>query len=214
MNGTTWALKTGYPTEHYRDIPESLIPSNSFESELGDWTVSANATLTRKLAKGYYFSDTVTQGQAYGRVAFTPLNDATDYSITSGKIYIAPDGGYYASAAIRPANANSTGDTYKLRVDFYDGNNALMPVYTDALTGQLTTAKYAGDGTLNTSATLATIRTASITPALTDRWFYVAKSFTAGSIQGAVYAILSITCTHPSSASAKAFDVDRVIFRR
>lgn len=214
MNGTTWALKTGYPTEHYRDIPESLIPSNSFESELGDWTVSANATLTRKLAKGYYFSDTVTQGQAYGRVAFTPLNDATDYSITSGKIYIKPDSGYYASAAIRPANANSTGDTYKLRVDFYDGNNALMPVYTDALTGQLTTAKYAGDGTLNTSATLATIRTASITPALTDRWFYVAKSFTAGSIQGAVYAILSITCTHPSSASAKAFDVDRVIFRR
>lgn len=214
MNGTTWALKTGYPTDRYRDLTESLIPSNSFERDLGDWVASANATLTRKLAKGYYFSDTVTQGQAYCRVAFTPLNDATDYSITSGKIYITPDSGYYASAAIRPANANSAGDTYKLRVDFYDSNNTLMPVYTDNLTGKLTTSKFAGDGTTNTAATLATVRTSSITPTLTDRWFYVSKTFTSGSIQGAVYAILSITSTHPSSASAKAFDVDRVVFRQ
>jgi hypothetical protein len=214
MNGTTWALKTGYPTEHYRDIPESLIPANSFERDLGEWAASSNATLTRKLAKGYYFSDMVTQGQSYCRVAFTPLNDATAYSITSGKIYMNPDGGYYASAAIRPVNTYVSGDTYTLRVDFYDGNNTLMPVYTDALTGQLTTNKYDGDGTTNTAANLATIRTAAISPTLNDRWFYVAKSFTSGSIQGAVYAILSITCTHASSASAKAFDVDRVVFRQ
>jgi hypothetical protein len=223
MQGTTWALKTGYPTESYRDLTESLIPSNSFEKDLGTWVASSNATLTRKVSKGYYLSDTVTQGQAYCTVAFTPLNDATAYSITSDKIYISPDGGYYASAAIRPSNANSTGDTYTLRVDFYDGNNTLIPVYTDNLTGQLTTNKYDGgyasNGSaippaLNTAANLTTIRSASITPALTDRWFYVAKTFTAGSIQGAVYAILSVTCTHASSASAKAFDIDRIVFRR
>ena len=212
--GNTWALKTGYPTESYRDLTESLIPSNSFEKDLGTWAASANATLTRKVVKGYYFSDTVTQGQAYCTVAFTPLNDATAYSITSDKIYLSPDGGYYASAAIRPSNANSAGDTYTLRVDFYDGNNSLMTVYTDNVTGQLTTSKYAGDGTTNTAATLSTIRTAAITPTLTDRWFYVSKTFSAGSIQGAVYAILSVTCTHASSASAKAFDIDRVVFRR
>jgi len=223
MQGTTYAIKTGYPTESYRDLTESLIPANSFETSLGSWSVSSNATLTRKVAKGYYSSDTVTHGQAYCTVAFTPLNDATAYSITSDKIYISPDGGYYASAAIRPSNANSAGDTYTLRVDFYDGNNTLMPVYTDNITHQLTTNKYDGGyalngaaipPALNTSANLTTIRSASITPALTDRWFYISKTFTSGSIQGAVYAILSVTCTHASSASAKAFDIDRVVFRR
>jgi hypothetical protein len=223
MQGTTWALKTGYPIDSYRDLTESLIPSNSFEKDLGTWAVSSNATLTRKVAKGYYSSDTVTHGQAYCTVAFTPLNDATAYSITSDKIYLYPDGGYYASAAIRPSNANSAGDTYTLRVDFYDGNNTLIPVYTDNITHQLTTNKYDGgyalNGSavppaLNTSVTLSTIRSASITPTLTDRWFYLSKTFTAGSIQGAAYAILSVTCTHASSASAKAFDIDRVVFRR
>jgi hypothetical protein len=214
MNGASWALKTGYPTESYRDLTESLIPSNSFEKDLGEWTATANATLTRRLAKGYYFSDTVTQGQAYCRVGYNLTNSSADYSITSGKIYINADGGYYASAALRVASTYSVGDTFKLRVDFYDGNDNMMPVYTDNITGQLTTSKFAGDGTTNTAATLATIRTVSIAPTTTDRWYYLSKTFSAGSIQGAVYAIVSITSSPVANNFSKAFDVDRVVFRQ
>jgi len=214
MNGTSWALKTGYPTEEYKDIPESLIPSNSFESDIGEWTTTANTTLTRTLAKGYYFSDTVTQGQAYGKVDFNVINNATDYGITSGKIYITPDSGYYASVALRSGNQYVGGDTYTLRVDFYDGNDVIIPVYTDNLSGQLTTAKFAGDGTTNTSVSLSTIRTATISTVRQGYWSYLGKTFTAGSIQGAVYAKLSVMSSHTSIGFVKAFHIDRVVFRR
>jgi hypothetical protein len=213
IHGSTWALKTGLPTEEYKDLTESLVSNNSFETSLGGWTASSNATLSRRIAKGYLFSDTVTHGQAYCRVSYNSTSSTTPYSITSDKIYIDNDKGFYASAAIRPSTAASVNDTYTLRVDFYNGNDVLMPVYTDNQTGQLTTSKYDGTGSINTSATLSTIRTSAITPDLTDRWFYVSKTFNGGSVQGAVYAILSITCTPVSSASAKSFDVDRIVFR-
>ena len=213
-NGTSWALKTGYPTEPYRDLPESLVLSNSFESDLGEWTLSANTTLSRVLAKGYYFSDTVTHGQAYGVLNYSAVNTVTPYSMTSGKIYLKPDSGYYASVALRAGNSVSTGDAYTLSVDFYDGNDAIMPVYTDNLTGQLTTDKFAGNGTTNTSVTLSTIRSASISTVRQGYWSYLSKTFTAGSIQGAVYAKLKITSTPVSNAAGKSIHVDRIVFRR
>jgi hypothetical protein len=214
MNGTSWALKTGYPTEAYRDLPESLVLSNSFESDIGEWTLSANTVLSRVLAKGYYFSDTVTHGQAYAIVNYSAVNTTTPYSMTSDKIYLQPDSGYYASVALRAGNSVSTGDTYTLSVDFYDGNDAIMPVYTDALTGQLTTSKFAGNGTTNTSVTLSTIRSASISTVRQGYWSYLAKTFSAGSIQGAVYAKLKITSTPVSNPAGKSIHVDRIVFRR
>jgi hypothetical protein len=214
MNGTSWALKTGYPTEAYLDLPESLVLSNSFESDIGVWTLSANTVLSRVLAKGNYFSDTVTHGQAYGVLNYSAVNTTTPYSMTSDKIYIQPDSGYYASVALRAGNSVSTGDTYTLSVDFYDGNDALMPVYTDNLTGQLTTTKFDGDGAANTSVTLSTVRSASMNTVRQGYWSYLSKTFSAGSIQGAVYAKLKLTATPVSNPAGKSVHVDRIVFRR
>lgn len=211
-NGTSWAIKTGYPTDKYRDLTESLIPNNSFETTLGDWT-GTNSTLTRVVATGSTIGDVVTSGQAYAAVTTAGSSGNIPFKIVSPRVYISPDGGYYASAAIRPANSNSA-VSYTLEVQFYDNNNTLIPVYTDNVTGQYTSNKYDGTGTLNsvTSTTAARTVTKSITAL--DRWSYISKTFSAGSIQGAVSAILTITCTPTTYASGQAFHVDRVVFRQ
>ena len=213
--GSSWTLKTGFPTESYGDLTESLIPSNSFETSLGGWTTtSSNTTLTRYLAKGSTFSDVVTHGQAYCGVAYSATSTTTPYNITSEKIYLSPDGGYYASIALRPRTSSSLGDTYTLRVDFYDSNNAAIPVYTDNVTGQYTSSKYDSLGSLNTVVSTTAARTASRVISYLDRWSYLSKTFAVGTIQGAAYAILTVTATPVSAPTAKGFDIDRVVFRQ
>jgi hypothetical protein len=213
--GSSWTIKPGFPTESYRDLTESLIPSNSFETSIGGWTTtSANTTLTRYVAKGNIFSDTVTHGQAYCGVAYSATSTTTPYNIKSEKIYLKPDGGYYASVALRPRTSSSLGDTYTLRVDFYDSNDAVIPVYTDNITGQYTSSKYDSLEVINTVVSTTAARTASRVINYLDRWSYLAKTFAVGTIQGAAYAILTVTVTPISAVTAKGFDIDRVTFRQ
>ncbi|CAB4122160.1 hypothetical protein UFOVP27_80 [uncultured Caudovirales phage] len=211
-NGSSWAIKTGHPTDEYVDLAASIIPANSFETSLGGWT-GTNSTLSRIVASGSLLGDVVTSGQAYCKVTTAGSAGNIPFKIVSEKVYMNPDGGYYASAAIRPSNANSTG-SYTLEVQFYDSNNTVMPVYTDNITAQYTSSKYDGSGILNTVVSTSAARTVTRTITALDRWSYISKTFSVGSIQGAAYAILTVTASPATFVAGQAFGIDRVVFRQ
>jgi hypothetical protein len=128
--GSTWAIKKGIPLEEFTgELTASLVPSASFERDLGSWTGS-NSSLIRVYAKGLAFLDNVTQGTAYCKVTTTRTSGSADksFGITSGPIPVYSNRGYYTSVAIRPENAASLG-TYTLRVDFYKSDGTLINAY-------------------------------------------------------------------------------------
>ena len=181
--GATYAVKTGVPDVGYTDLTESLIPSASFEKDLGQWVaVGTSATLTRTVSKGYLLGDTVTQGQAYCTVS--NAGAVTTFGLKTSNVYITANGGYYASAAIRPGT-NAVSGTYTLSVLFYNAANTLL--YTG------TTTK-----TFNQ----------------TSRWNYILGTYPINSITGATYAVLQISYTTTTGNANQNFQVDRVVFRQ
>ena len=144
MAGTSWAIKPGLPTKEYTDIEGSLIPANSFESSLGDWTAS-NSTLSRVISTGSIMGDSAISGQAYAKVTTAGSSGNKPYGLVSAKIPIMATGGYYASVAVRPVASNATGD-YILILDFFDANNNLVysKMNTKSVT-QLTRWAYIAD---------------------------------------------------------------------
>ena len=210
--GSTWAIKPGYPTEDYPDLIESLIPSASFEKDLGQW-VAINSTLNRVISRGSIFGDFTSHGAAYCLVTSLGTGTLTkNFGVTTSAVNIVPNNGYYASAAIRPANANSTGP-YSLRVDFYDSNNNIVNVYIDSKTGQYTTSSTSYDGTANTICT-DTERVTTINITHTDRWSYIANTFPAGSTVGAAYVKFVVDFLPTAWVAGQAFHVDRCVFRQ
>jgi len=192
--GTTYCVKPGYPTLEYRgELTASLIPSASFEKDLGEW-VGTNSTLTRIETEGTLANDTTVQGTSYCRVKSTKVSSSGDntWTITTSTLPIQEQAGYYASVAVRPS-VNSYG-TYTLNVKFYGPDNSIIHDY-------------------NESVTLS----ATVDPGLKDpstRWNYIAGVFPATEIQGASHAVLKVTCTPTAFHAGQYFDIDRCVFRQ
>ena len=186
--GSSWCVKPGMPTLTYPDLTASLIPSASFERDLGSWA-GVNSTISRVVSRGSYFGDNLTHGSAYCLVKTSGTGTSTKtFGITSGHIPVVPGTGYYASVALRPANTDSIGQ-YTLTVNFYDANGVLIPATT---------------GTRSV--------TANITQ--TNRWAYLANTFSAATTVNASYAIYSISYTPSAFYADQAFGIDRCVFRQ
>jgi hypothetical protein len=208
--GANWGINTGSASATYADLPGAKISSSSFENDLNGW-VAVNSTLARKIAGGTLLADNVTHGQGYARVTTAGSSSAKPFGIKTGKIYIVPDAGYYASIAVRPVNSNSLG-SYSLEVDYYDLNDNVIVVYQDNITGYKTTNSKDATGASNTVVTAAA-RTKTVSITHTERWAYIGNSFPVSSITGAAYAIVNITFSPTTYVAGQAFDIDRVVFR-
>ena len=208
--GASWGINSGLDSAAYEDLPGAKIPASSFETNLYGW-VAVNSTLARKIAGGTLLADNVTHGQGYCRVTTAGSSSAKPFGLKTGKIYLNPDAGYYASIAVRPVNSNSLGN-YSLVVDYYDLNDNVIVVYQDNLTNNKTTNSKDSTGANNTVITTAArTQTAAITH--TERWAYIGNSFPVSSITGAAYAIVSVTFSPTTYVAGQAFDIDRVVFR-
>ena len=210
--GATWGINPGINSALYEDLPGAKIPASSFELSLLGWE-AVNSTLVRKIAGGTLLADNVTHGQGYCRVTTAGSSSAIPFGIKTGKIYLNPDAGYYASIAVRPVNSDSLG-SYSLVVDYYDINDNVIVVYQDNITGNKTTNSMdnATPPAPNTVITTAA-RTQTTPITLTNRWAYIGNSFPVSSITGAAYAIVRITFSPTTYVSGQAFDIDRVVFR-
>jgi hypothetical protein len=206
--GSSWCIKTGAAYPDYEDLTESLIVSASFEKDLGNWK-GTNSVLTRNIAQGSLFEDTLTHGQAYCVVTNTGTPGTFGIKVTD--VDINPNGGYYISMAIKPVEA--AGD-YTLTVRFYDANFDEVIVYTDNVTDRYTTSSLDQLGEANTISTdEARVKTFTITD--TSRWAYIANTFPVSSITGASYVNISLDYTSDSGYTAmQAFYIDRVVFRQ
>jgi hypothetical protein len=208
--GSTWGVNAGIDSSVYEDLPDAKIPASSFETNLSGW-IAVNSTLARKIASGTLLADNVTHGQGYCRVTTAGSGSAIPFGIKTGKIYLTPDAGYYASIAVRPVNSDSLG-SYSLVVNYYDINDNVIVVYQDNITGNKTTNPLDSTGASNTVITTAA-RTQTVSITHTDRWAYIGNSFPVSSITGAAYAIVNITASPATYVSGQAFDIDRVVFR-
>ena len=184
--GSSWEIVPGNPTQTYKaELTESLIPSASFEKDLGSWS-GVNSTLTRVYSKGSLAGEFVVQGSAYCKVltSRTSGSGTFDFGITTANIPVFSNTGYYGSVAIRPENSNSTGD-YTLTVNFYSANGDLI----------------------STKDSVATITSL-------DRWAYLAVIAPASSTDGAAYAVYSVSFNPATFNATQAFHIDRAVFRR
>ena len=192
--GSTYCLKPGYPTLEYQgEIEASLIPSASFEKDLGEWS-GIDSFLRRVESLGTLTNDTTVQGTSYCRVTSTHASSSGDntWSIVTSSLAIQEEAGYYASVAIRPTT-DSYGD-YTLNVVFYGPDDSVIQTYTS-------------------TATFG----ATVDPELKDpseRWNYIAGVFPATEIQGSSYAILKVTADPTSFTAGQYFDIDRCVFRQ
>jgi hypothetical protein len=115
----------------------------------------------------------------------TNTPSVVSFGIYASNIYIPDDGSYYASVAVRPGNSDSAG-VYNLTVDFYNAFDAL--VYTKSVTKTVTS---------------------------TNRWAYIADTYSVSQIGGSSYAKLSVTATPTAGyITGQNFHVDRVVFRQ
>lgn len=211
-NGASWAVKPGTPTLDYPDLSSSLIPSASFEKDLGTWS-PVNSALKRVISGGTLSGDYVTHGAAYCLVTTAGSSGNKSFGITTAHIPIFGGNGYYSSVAIRPANSSSFG-TYKVRVDYYSAGGANIPVYY-GLVG--TNYVYSNSPVTFTGAysdVTVTYRESDVTITHADRWAFVNLVMPAYSTQGASYAVLTVTFTPATFNSAQAFHLDRVVFRQ
>jgi hypothetical protein len=190
-NGSSFAIKTGHEFYDYRELDQSLIPNSSFEKSLGSW-VGVGSTLARIVSRGAYYNENVTHGQAYCKV--TNSMAVLDFGIETSRIYIPDDGSYYASVAVRPGNANTAG-VYKLITTFYnlDGDTGMggsngQVVYTKTTTKTFTS---------------------------TDRWAYLADTYSIADIAGSAYVTIRVMATPTAGfIEGQNFHVDRVVFRQ
>lgn len=207
-SGSSYGIKTVGLVDDYKDIPSSLVPASSFEKNISGW-VGNNSTLTRVVALGTLFGDTTTQGQAYAKIT---TSGTGSFGTTSDKAYVIPNGGHYAAVAVRPTNADAYGQ-YTLRVDFYDAADNLINVYLDNLTDKYTTSAVDSESNPNTLVTDA-VRTKTVSISHSDRWAYIANVFPIGTLLGASYAKVSVTCSPTANVAGQSFDLDRVVFRQ
>ena len=208
----TWCVKPGTPTLDYPDLDKSLVPSASFEKDLGTWS-GIRSTLNRVISNGTLAGDFATHGAAYCLVTTAASSGNKTFGITTEHIPVFGGNGYYSSIAVRPANSSSYG-TYKLRVDYYSAGGAVIPVYY-GLVG--TNYIYSNITTVFTGAysdVTDTYREKTVTISHSDRWAFMNLVMPAYSTQGATYAILTVSFTPGTFNASQAFHLDRVVFRQ
>jgi hypothetical protein len=113
--GSTWSIVPGKSLTLFPELEESLIPSASFENDLGTWS-GISATLRRSVPRGTLFDETCSHGTAFCRVTATASNS---FGIASANIPVSGGSGYYASIAVKPENQDAYG-IYELTITFYD----------------------------------------------------------------------------------------------
>ena len=211
-NGSSWAVKPGTPTLDYPDLANSLIPSASFEKDLGTWS-PVNSKLQRVISGGTLSGNYVTHGAAYCLVTTAGSSGNTTFGITTAHIPVFGGNGYYNSVAIRPANANSLG-LYKVRINYYSAGGAAIPVYYGLVGANyvysISTAVFTGAYSDVTN----TYREQDVTITHTDRWAFVNLVMPAYATQGASYAILTVSYAPSTFNATQAFHLDRVVFRQ
>lgn len=189
--GSTWQVVAGYPSVTTPDLTDSLIPSASFEKDLGSW-VAESSTLSRVVSKGTIFGEYVTQGQAYCKVVTTHVSGTASFGIKTSSVPVKAGHGYYASVAVRPDNANTYG-TYTLTVTFYTATGAV--------------ATYGGTPTdAIFTHTLSTVNT-------TSRWANLSVMCPSNTTGAASYAVVEVVYQPSSFDASQAFHVDRAVFR-
>ena len=211
-HGSTWCLKPGIPTYDYPDLKESLIPSASFEKDLGKW-VGNNSGLNRVISRGTLSGDYVTHGAAYCRVGTHGTSNATKvFGIHTENISVYQGHGYYLSVALRPENSDSTG-TYTVRVDFYALGGTEVKVYYGEIDGAMqfspVTNVFTGSYTDRTDE----FRQKVVTISNTDRWSFVNLVMPAYTTENVSYAVLTVTYTPDTFVAGQAFHIDRAVFR-
>jgi hypothetical protein len=183
--GSSWCVKPGIPIEEYPDLVESLIPSASFEANLGEWS-GVNSNISRVVTEGSLSEDYTSHAAAYCKVLTEGTSGASKtFGITTGKIPMYSGRGYYASVALRPGNDLSFG-TYTLKLSFYNSTNVEL------------------DNSPAISTTTIVRR---------DRWAYLSAIAPASVTYGATYAKLSVSFTPDTFDATQTFHIDRAVFR-
>ena len=127
--GSTWSINTPTTLIGFPDVVNNLAPSGSFENSTYGWS-GVSASLTRTIARGSIFDETLVQGAAYCKVKASgtgTFGAITDY------ISVTPAKGYYLSIAVRPENEDSYG-TYVLSLKWYDLANNYLREKTNSIT--------------------------------------------------------------------------------
>jgi hypothetical protein len=194
-DSSAWKINPGVPRIQYPELTESLIPSASFERDLGDWQAK-DSTLARVVSGGSLLNDYTAHGQAYCLVTTTHGSGDPSFffGLESDKIYIRSGSGYYGSVAVRPANSNSLG-TYEIKVTFYDADDSVH--------------QYTPTGGSPTNAIF--FHTQNVT--LATRWAYLSIVAPGYTTSGAEYAIYEVNYKPVTFNASHAFHVDRAVFR-
>ncbi len=129
-NGSSWEIRSGFPTEQYKELELSVLDAPSFELTTTGW-LGQNALVSRSVTRGTLFDEYTTHGAAFGKV--TSTSDAATFGIYTENTYLATNAGYYASVAFKPENEDAYG-TYTLEVKFYDDFN--IPVVTKTVSSR------------------------------------------------------------------------------
>jgi len=127
--GSTWSINTPTTLIGFPDVVNNLAPSGSFENSTYGWS-GVSSSLTRTIARGSIFDETLVQGAAYCKVKASgtgTFGAITDY------IPVTPAKGYYLSIALRPENEDSYG-TYVLSLKWYDLANNYLREKTNSIT--------------------------------------------------------------------------------
>lgn len=125
-NGSSWEVRSGFPTEAYKELENSVLIAPSFELATTGWN-GQNASISRSLTRGTLFDEYTTHGAAFGKV--TSTSAATSFSAYTDNTTITTNAGYYASIAFKPENEDAYG-LYTLEVKFYDEYNIAVATKT------------------------------------------------------------------------------------
>lgn len=125
-NGSSWEIRSGFPTPPYLELSPSVLAAPSFENSTTGWN-GTNATISRSSTRGTLFDEYTTHGSAFGKV--TSSSAAASFAIYTDNVTIPTNAGYYASIAVKPENEDAYGN-YTLEVKFYDEFNIAVATKT------------------------------------------------------------------------------------
>jgi hypothetical protein len=192
-HGSTYCVKPGFPTKEYQgELVTSLIPSASFEKDLGEW-LGVTSILTRIQSTGTLAADTTVQGTSYCRVTSTKASSSGDnsWAIKTSHIPIYAERGYYGAVAVRPST-NALG-VYTMTNVFYGPDDSVVRTYTQTYDMSTNAGGDAKDFEL--------------------RWSYIGNVFEALEIVGASYMVMTAKCVPAAFHAGQYFDIDRCVFR-
>lgn len=127
-SGATWSIETSSTLVGFPDVADNLAPSGSFENSIYGWS-GVSASLTRTIARGSIFDETLVQGAAYAKVK---ASGSGTFGAITDFISVIPGKGYYGSVAVRPENEDAYG-TYVMTLKWYDLAKNFLREKTDTV---------------------------------------------------------------------------------